>query len=1193
MELTPHPNLDLNFNSSETSRGKYLILDTETTGLIPKQVSESSNPTNLPRVIQIAWLLFDAEGKLINSQNRYLRQEMPIPVESTRIHGIDDASILQKGEKPAHVWNDFIKDLENCDYLVAHNIDFDIPIIESELNRLHIENPFAGKRKVCTMKLGKPICKIPAEDGNGYKYPALDELYFMCFHGGITSLVIEGLHDAWVDAAITSKIFLRLLLSQQITLDDSVEQPFKLPAILSGEDIAKSKFFAKIILPTLLTILLFFLTIFFIIIPRFKENIMIGKRQMIKELTNSASSILEKYETDERNGLIRREVAQQTAISRIQYLRYGDENKDYFWITDTKPNMIMHPYRSDLNGKSLVDFSDPHGKKLFVDMVEVTRNRGNGFVEYMWQWKDDSVHIVPKLSYVKAFKPWGWIIGTGIYIEDVKKEIDSLTQKLLIISLGISSIIALLLTYISLQSMKIEKKRKSAESLLRVSREKYKTLVDATTEGLIMVLDNKMIFFNNKISELTGYTESELISQSFSAVISNANNPGTLRVFQGRDLPDGQYELILAAKSGGTIDTIVTISSILFAEKKGKLITIKDASVQKAPDGTTDDILQLLEFAGLGFIRVLLDEKGKIIYSSRTIVKMLGFSDTKELTMFSLLDFFIIPAEKKKYRQQLLAEGKINHAVIHLRRKDGAICIVSASMVVLKKEGRHLQCDGIISDITSRVEQQNEEEILKSWLQSHTMILQNPVAQYIVPVAEVQLDMPVSRVIEMMRKKGDRAILVKSPEGMKIGIITASDIADRIVINGLNIQTPAFEIMSSPLVSIDYDATLNEAIQRMQNTGVSHLVAKNSLGSITGILNVSDLIQPLQNSFSFIGYKIECANGVGELTSLYRMFLNYLVLMIKQSVQPVIIGKSIAAVSDQITRRLITLVIDEMGEPPVEFTFVALGSEGRMEQTLATDQDNAIIYRDAPGLDAVYVQSWFIKLGETVCEHLNTIGFRFCKGRVMANNPLWCKSLDNWKNYFTHWISTPEPRNLLEVSIFFDFRAIYGNSGLTDELRQHINMVSEGQASFFYNFAENVLSFKPSLGLTGTIHTEKKDDRELFDLKYGITPYVMFARIYSVFYKIIPTNTTGRIRALFEAQGIPLSTYKEILFGYNFLMQLRYQHQIKQFENHEVVNNLIDLQELLEAEEATLKKVLSQITDLQSRLNIDFKRSIL
>ena len=541
----------------------------------------------------------------------------------------------------------------------------------------------------------------------------------------------------------------------------------------------------------------------------------------------------------------------------------------------------------------------------------------------------------------------------------------------------------------------------------------------------------------------------------------------------------------------------------------------------------------------------------------------------------------------------MLIAGKISHAVIHLKRKDGTICIVSASMVVQKKEGLHLQCDGIICDITSQVEQQKEEEAFKSWLQSHTLIMQNPVDQYIVPVAEVLLDAPVSRVIEMMRKKGDRAILVASQEGMKIGIITAGDIAERTVMSGLNIQGPAFEIMSSPLVSIDSGSTLNEAVQLMQNNGISHLAAKNSVGTITGILNESDIIQPLFNSFSFIEYKIESAKNVGELTELYRMFLQYLTLMIKQSVQPVIVGKSIAAISDRVTRRLISLVIDEIGEPPVEFAFVALGSEGRMEQTLATDQDNAIIYRDVPGMDAVYVQTWFDKLGESVCENLNRTGFQFCKGRIMASNPLWCKSLDSWKNYFTRWVSTPEPKNLMEVSIFFDFRAIYGSGGLIDELRQHINMVSDGRASFFYNFAENVLSFKPSVGLTGAIHTEKKDDRELFDLKYGITPYVMFARIYSVFHKITSTNTAGRIRALYEAQVIPYSTYKEILFGYNFLMQLRYQHQVSQLDHHEEVNNLVDLHGLLEAEEATLKKVLSQIADLQSRLNIDFKRSIL
>ncbi|MCX6165221.1 MAG: cache domain-containing protein, partial [Ignavibacteriae bacterium] len=110
---------------------------------------------------------------------------------------------------------------------------------------------------------------------------------------------------------------------------------------------------------------------------------------MIKELTNSALSILSKYENDERNGLLTREEAQKTAVSRIQYLRYGEENKDYFWITDMFPKMIMHPYRTDLNGKDLTNFSDPHGKKLFVEFVNTVKESEHGYVDYMWQWKDD------------------------------------------------------------------------------------------------------------------------------------------------------------------------------------------------------------------------------------------------------------------------------------------------------------------------------------------------------------------------------------------------------------------------------------------------------------------------------------------------------------------------------------------------------------------------------------------------------------------------------------------------------------------------------------------------------------------------------------------------------------------------------------------------------------------------------------
>jgi PAS domain S-box-containing protein len=1193
MDLTPTSNIDLYFEPSPSTKGKYLVFDTETSGLLPRNPGDDPDPDTFPVVIQVAWLLFDEDGKRIDAQNRYILQNKPIPPDSTLIHGIDDAMVVQKGEKPSVVWNDFLSAVANCEYLIAHNIDFDIPVIRAELSRLHIHNPFAGKYKLCTMKLGKDLCKIPSGDGNGYKYPTLDELYKICVLGEHSEIQISGMHDAYIDAAVTAKVFFNLLNSTRIRLEDAEEEHFRLPEIQADAKPVKGKFFVQIILPTTLTILLFFLTIFFIIIPRFKETIMIGKRQTIEELTRSASSILEKYHNDERAGIMTREVAQQTAISRIRYLHYGAENKDYFWITDMEPNMVMHPYRGDLDGKSLKEFKDPHGKKLFVEMVEVCRKNGQGYVEYMWQWKDDSLHIVPKLSYVQEFKPWGWIIGTGIYIEDVQKEIRSLTRRLLIISFGISMVIAMLLTYITLQSMRIERKRVNAEGQLRISREKYKTLVDATTEGLIMMLDHKMIFSNNKIHDLTGFTEQEIASRPLSRLISEKNPPETIRIFENRNLPDGRYEVTLKMKSGGQFDSLVTISSIFFAEKSGKLITVKDASINKAHDGKADDLLEILEFAGIGFIRILLDSRGKILFSNRAMCRILGFSDAKELSHFSILDFFADSADRKKYLPLLMTEGSVKKASIRLKRKDGRLCTVSASLSVLKDEAQQLMCDGIIEDITDNLTALTDKDHFISGLLAHSLLIHNSVAPCMVPVPEVQLYTPVIRVIDLMKKGPAGTVLVTNENGTKLGIVTAGDITRRVLLTGMSLQQPVYEIMSAPLIMVNQGDTLKKAVNQMDNAGISRLVVNSPAGSMPAIVPAGEISRLFHHSFSFIESEIETAGSVEELAKLYRRFQSYLSIMVRQNVNPVPIGKSIASVSDTITARLIRLAIEEIGEPPAEFAFVVLGSEGRLEQTLATDQDNAIIYSDVHSGDHEMIQAWFNNLGEMVCDNLNAIGFRYCKGRVMAKNPLWCKPLTVWKNYFSNWISTPEPKSLLDISIFFDLRAIFGYTPLVDDLRQHIDRVSDGNASFFYNLADNILSMKPSIGMTGAIHVEKKESRELFDLKSGVTPYIAFARIYSLFHKIPATNTSARIHALYELKAIPLTTMKEVLFGYEFLMMLRYRQQVATMEKSHEINNMIDLRELLDVEELILKKSLSHISDFQNRLNIDFKKTIL
>jgi len=204
----------------------------------------------------------------------------------------------------------------------------------------------------------------------------------------------------------------------------------------------------RIIIPVALTIILFILTIFLLIIPMMERSMMDGKRETTRLLTETAWSVLAFYHDQEDRGLISGEQARQAAIDLLAQLRYGPDRKDYFWINDDTPVMIMHPYRQDLQGKNVATFTDPAGNPLFADMVEITRASGSGFVDYLWQRKEDPGHIVPKISYVKSFDPWGWIIGTGIYVEDVTAQISTVTRKLMLACAGIMGVVLVLSGYI-------------------------------------------------------------------------------------------------------------------------------------------------------------------------------------------------------------------------------------------------------------------------------------------------------------------------------------------------------------------------------------------------------------------------------------------------------------------------------------------------------------------------------------------------------------------------------------------------------------------------------------------------------------------------------------------------------------------------------------------------------------------------
>jgi PAS domain S-box-containing protein len=948
------------------------------------------------------------------------------------------------------------------------------------------------------------------------------------------------------------------------------------------------KVYLKIIIPSVLSILLFILTIFGFIIPRFQKNIMNGKREMIKELTNSAWSILSKYENDEQKGLTSREEAQKTAASRIEYLRYGDENKDYFWITDLHPNMIMHPYRKDLNGQNLSNFSDPQGTKLFVEFVKTVKKSGHGYVNYMWQWKEDSLHIVPKLSYVKLFEPWGWIIGTGIYIEDVKTEIKVLTKRLIWISAAISLIIALFLLFISQQSIRAEIKRAEAESDLHESKERYRTLVEAATEGLVMLSGGKISFANDVFCKMTGFENSELLHLPLREIIQENSIRDVQDTFPDSNGEEGQFDILLKKKNGGLMEVLITSSSGMINGKAVTIVIVKDITIDKNSNLTVLDYRKLLSTLNIGTFKANIDYKGRFVYANETTVRILGFDNFAQLSEIHIFNLLSESEERKNLRKDLVEKGYIKKKVIRIYKKNGETAFVAITLVLLNDGSKkEIICDGIIEDITEQESEKAEASGLIAQLKLHNFLIEQPVKDYLSPLYTIDADATISHALKMLSLHGSDNLLLTKNDKDLIGIITNSDIQRRVLSLRLQPDNPAYLIMTSPVISVNETISVIDALKICRENKIHHLVARNYSGEVSGVLRTQDIYSRLQDSLTFYISNVERAETAGQLKHEYQQLQCMLNPLIKSEVSFKYITNITSSFSDAVIRKLIESAVDELGSPPVDFTFICLGSEGRKEESLYTDQDNAIIYEDVPSGKEKHVHDYFCKLGEKVCNSLDHIGYSFCKGNIMAKNPQWCKPVSQWEKSFTSWIIAPEPQNLLEATIFFDFRNVYGDDQLTSRLRNIIGSQIAGHTLFLYHLAHDAFQTKIQHISSGSILSDKNAD--LVDLKHATNFFVRFARVYALQNSICGTNTLERLDALKEKNKLSEKMVNEIVFAYNFLMKLRFRNQIYLAENHLPASNLLNTRHLINAELTILKELLSFIPAYQKIIAADFR----
>jgi PAS domain S-box-containing protein len=1010
------------------------------------------------------------------------------------------------------------------------------------------------------------------------------------FHGpGLPGPMIPGIkipHSSW-------KLFRNTLAAELNNGKMQEDLPQPKPARLNWPS-----FLLRIVLPSSITILLFLAALFFFLIPTVEKSLLDRKKETIRELTNSAWSILDDYESEAAAGKMTRARAQENAIERIKHLRYGTEGKDYFWLTDMYPRMIMHPYREDLNGSDLTEFADPDGVKLFVESVKLVENSDHGYLDYVWQWKDDPDRLAPKESYVRRFQPWGWIIGTGIYIEDVQNEINAITGNLVSMSVIITIAIGVLLLFITQQSLKLERQRGEAERELRKSHDKYRTLVEMATEGTLMVFGRRCAYANRTMQEMAGYTENELnlheVDELFHATEKGQKDISALLAdIQSGEENQLQFEAVLVKKDGSTEDVLLTPTLISFAGKDGVIINVRDIGQHKEMEqelgASRDRFDALTRNLNTGVFRVAMDNKASFVEmntAAREIIEV----EKENIKATGLGDLLADAEAFEKLLKTIEKDGQIKDAIFQLTTTSGSLKTVAISLVLIRdKGGSPSYCDGILEDVSERRKIETQREDLLSQLQTSMLFLNEPVSNSMAKFISCTMNTPISRAADIMTRNDFSAIAITTEEGEVVGLVSDHDLRERVVQASLDTQRPVYEIMSSPVIFISDTAMIYEALLLMREKRARHLVVRNSDDKVVGMIRNLELVRIHHYSAAVLSREIQRANSLDAIVDSHRRLAPVVSSLVSAGAKPVNIGRTISAVSDSIVERVINLAMEDLGLPPADFTFLVMGSQGREEQTLFTDQDNAIIYSQPEEENPIKVKDYFLKLSERICNDLHIAGFNLCTGNMMASNPDLNLSLDEWKKSFTQWISVPESQELLQFNILFDFRGAFGDEKLPQLLKSHINQVLENNPAFFLHLARNTLKYRPPLGMMGQIVTGSSSATpHTFNIKEAMLPIVNFARLYALKHGIDEVNTIRRLDELKHVGELREDNHKVLVQAYNYMMEMRYKHQTMRINDGHSPDNSINPKKLTEIELGMIKEAFSQINMIQKKVSFDF-----
>ncbi|MEM8568761.1 MAG: DUF294 nucleotidyltransferase-like domain-containing protein [Bacteroidota bacterium] len=451
---------------------------------------------------------------------------------------------------------------------------------------------------------------------------------------------------------------------------------------------------------------------------------------------------------------------------------------------------------------------------------------------------------------------------------------------------------------------------------------------------------------------------------------------------------------------------------------------------------------------------------------------------------------------------------------------------------------------------------------------------------------------PIRNVAKLMNEQNVGSVVICNEDDI-IGIVTDTDFRKKVGVGEANLDSPVADIMSKNVVTMPVGKPLSTYLLQMLKNKIRHICITDNEYPI-GMLSERDLMAAQQNHPVALAYAMEEANSTSQLATLRNRADGLIQFYLEQNVSIALTSSLTTHINDVLIQRAIELSLEHMkgeyGEPPVPFCWLSLGSEGREEQLIRTDQDNAILFEDVEAERLEEVQTYFIRLASQVNGILESSGFENCPADMMASNVRWCQPLSIWKGYFTGWIKEPAEKAIMLSTIFFDFRSVYGSLKLEEKLKAHISETIVDDRIFLNFLAKNALKNPAPLGFFKNFMVERSGEHENeFDIKArAMMPLVDIARVLTLDCgSLKETNTMKRYTFLADQEPKKRELYLQAAEAYEYLMRFRAQHGFK----HGGSGRYVSIHELNKLDRQILRNTFEPIDRLQKMLEVRYQLS--